>query len=187
MRTTEAASLPATREHDVEPKVIRRLYMESPEPVQRIELLALGQTVQRLRIARGWSRPQLADAVQRSPKSVQRWETGQQEMGVLDAAAIAKALGVSLQALVAPETPALVRTSSLFFVSPARLERVRAAKSAEQLRALLASRPTVGVEIEPADVLVSREQFEATQSEADRLYDSKVRGPLQRLLAKLRS
>jgi len=152
--------------------------MDHPtEEGPKAELRKLGAHLAKLREDRGLTQPQLAKKMGRSTNSISRWETGKQQMGALDAVAAAAALGISVGALLTPgEAPEQLRTTSLYFTSPELLERLRLAKTRRQVMDLLPQRPPVGVVIEPGDVQVGKEQYEATMREAAALFDAKSRG-----------
>lgn len=129
---------------------------------------------------------QLAAAIGCAVKTVSQWENGKQDMGILNAIAIAAVLGTTVQAILTPTKLPMIRAESIFFVSPDRIARIQAARTDLELRDLVLLRPQVSIEIEPSDLQVSKQQFLDAQDEADALYDSKVSGPLKRLLEKLR-
>lgn len=177
----------------------RRFWTESGEPLtftavskpggdgrRKALLERIGRKVAEVRTARGLNQRQLAAAVGRATNSVSRWELGAQEMGVLDAMAIARECGVTLQQLVdpLPDVPA-IRDQALHFLSPDRLEKLRAARTPAELAGLLSLSPAVGVIVEPSDVLVTAEQWHATILEADQLYQKRTAGPLRRTIDKL--
>lgn len=147
----------------------------APADSDAISLRPLGRNLARLREAKGLSQRELALAVAATERTVRRWEAGEGgEWGVLTALRIARALDVSVQGLLAPEEPARVRGTSMFFVSPPRLKRMRAARTAPQLAALLVTRPAVGIELTPDDVQVSKDELEAMQQDYDQAFDKQV-------------
>lgn len=160
--------------------------MAQEDPERSVALRRLGIRLAAIRKEKGWSRPRLAAAIGVTVKSVWRWETGEQEMGVLYAAAIAKALGTTVHALLDSTAPTMIRAESLFFVSPKRIERIQGARTDRELRELVRTHPLVSIEIEPSDVQIDKQRFLDAQKEADDLFDSKLGGPLKRFLRKLR-
>lgn len=154
---------------------------------QQRELRAIGERVADLRKSMGMSQADLAQAIGRHVNSLSGWERGLQQMGVLDLKEISKALGVSIAQIVDPSPPvSAIRKNSLYFISPDRIDRIRQAKSREDVLAMLQLIPPCGVVIEPQDVQVTEEQFDQTMREAAELFRQRTKGPIARLLAKLR-
>ena len=95
---------------------------------RRPGLRELGRRLSTMRQARGLTQAELAKRIGCSTNSVSRWENASQEMGVLDAAAIADVLDSTVQDLVDPRPSLrLLRDSPLCFLSPLRIERIRSA------------------------------------------------------------
>ncbi|EFQ83651.1 DNA-binding helix-turn-helix protein [Aeromicrobium marinum DSM 15272] len=63
----------------------------------------VGRRVRALRVARGWSLDDLAGRCWFSPATLSRMETGRRRIGLDQLAALARALGTSIDLLVAPE------------------------------------------------------------------------------------
>src|SRR3990167_9432483 len=80
----------------------RRAPMDDSDAKRKEALRLLGRKVADLRQQRGMSQRQLAAAIGRHVNSLSKWETGAQEMGALDAQALAKALATSVQDLLQP-------------------------------------------------------------------------------------
>jgi transcriptional regulator with XRE-family HTH domain len=157
--------------------------MDEPENL----LQAIGDRIAARRKAKGWSQADLAKTLGKHTNSVSRWETGAQEMAVGDALALAKALDVSVQELLEPRPDVgILRSSSIYFLSPDRIEKLRFAKTRDDLLGLLSLTPEVGVVIEPSDVQVTEQQFRAAVREASEMYRQRSVGPIARVLAKLR-
>lgn len=67
----------------------------TPNPIN----LLLGERIQHLRRAKGMTQAQLAETVNLSPRQLQRIESGDSNLRVKEAAALARALGVDLAKL----------------------------------------------------------------------------------------
>lgn len=60
----------------------------------------VGYVIQRARMARGLTAPQLAAAVHTTPKTINRWEKGEAAPSLIDLGPLCEALGLSPQAFI---------------------------------------------------------------------------------------
>lgn len=146
-------------------------------------LVSIGRRVAEARERLGWSQKQLAAHIDRAVNSVSRWETGSQQMGILDALAIAAALKVPVQQLLDP-MPGVerIREQTLYFVSQERIKRLRLAKNNDDLIGLLGMSPQVGVAIDPSDLQVSEADWKAYVRDANKILTERATGWLAQLL-----
>jgi len=152
------------------------------------KLREIGERIATMRRARSWSQPQLASAIGRAVNSVSRWETGAQELGVLDALALAAAFGVRVQEMLEPAPSiAAIRAAPIYWISPERVARLRAASTRAELAGCLDLQPQVGSVIEAADVQVPAEHFVAVAREAAELWRQRAPAALARLVERLRT
>lgn len=130
----------------------------------------------------------------RSKNSVSRWEIGRQEMGILDAIAVATALETSVESIVRgstdEEAPTVIlpaiRREPLFFLSSKRLASLRKAKHSTDIAKLFPSVPPVGSCVEPEDSQVSEAAFHMAVAEAAAIFRAKASGPLKQVIRQLR-
>jgi transcriptional regulator with XRE-family HTH domain len=157
------------------------------ENIRKKTLRCIGERIAALRRSRGWSQPQLAAQLGRAVNSLSRWETGAQELGVLDALSLAAAFGVRVQDLLEPAPSiAALRSSPLYWVSPARVARLQTATTQAELAACLDLQPQIGVVVDPADVQVPADHWQATAREAAELWRVRAAGTLARLVERVR-
>src|SRR5690606_30142456 len=76
---------------------------ESPENEEEVDALTLGRRIRQLRTARGMTLEDLASAVDRAPSQMSMIETGKREPKLTQLRSIARALGVSLDAVLEGE------------------------------------------------------------------------------------
>jgi transcriptional regulator with XRE-family HTH domain len=159
---------------------------EQDDGPKQVALLEVGRRVRERREFVGLSQKALALLVGCQENSVSRWETGKQQMGIVDMLAVAKHLGTSVQALMDPSSdPTAVRPAPVWFISPLQLRRLQAATTRDELLGLLPGYPPVGLRLDPEDVQVTHEQFKKTQRDANALFDEKSRNRLTRSITAL--
>lgn len=121
----------------------------------------------------------------RAVNSISRWENGTQEMGVLDAVAACKALQTSLPALLIGDSLPALRTGFVHFVRPRRLQALQSATTPAALTAMLEMSPSAGVVVEPTDVEVTADQFQATSKALQAAWHEKLPPRIRRIIAQL--
>lgn len=150
-------------------------------------MVQLGARIAAARERSGFTQEQLAEQIGRSVSAVSRWERGKQELDCIDLLAIARVLQVPAKDIIeAPAEVQVVRSAALFFLSPERIERLRLAKSRDQLADLLNLGPAIGVVIEPQDIQVTEQQFNTAVREAAEIYNQKTAGAFSKLFARFR-
>lgn len=146
----------------------------------------VGQNLRAAREACGLSQDQLAARLGKSKNTVPRWESGENEMGVIDAIDAARELRTSVQALLDPVAVPLQRPEPIYFLSPAFIERLEKAKGRRVLD-FLPTRPPVGIVLDPSDVQVTKEQYDASIAKAEKTFDDKAAGPMEKIAQLIRS